>query len=256
MKNIALITGASSGIGAALAEEHAKRNGDCILVARRKDLLEELQKNLVNKYGISVKILIKDLTNRNEVQDLYDEMIQNGYNISVLINNAGFGGYGKFYERKLKTDLAMIDLNVSALTHLTHLFLSEMVKKKNGKIINVASTASFMPGPLQATYFATKAFVRSFSYALTEELKGTNVTVTTLCPGPTRTEFEKRSNMNGSKLFKKAKTAQQVAVAGYKAMEKGKRMIITDRQQAFLIALMPFFPVSMVLKITRKLQEK
>lgn len=256
MKNVALITGASSGIGEALATEHAKNSGDLILVARRKDKLDEIKERLEKQFGITAMVYEADLTNRDSIREMYDYLQNENIVVEYLINNAGFGGYGMFYERKWSTDQAMIDLNVYALTYITHLFLKKMIDRNKGRILNVASTAAFMPGPLQATYFATKAYVKSLSYALTEELKGTGVRVTTLCPGPTRTEFEIRSNMRGTKLFAKAQTAEYVARLGYRAMLKGQRKVITDRQQAFLIKLIPFVPMSIILNITRKLQEK
>lgn len=252
MKNIALITGASSGIGEALAIEHAKRQGDLILVARRTDKLNDIKKKLESKYNTSVTIITKDLSDRQQVQSLYDEVKQSGVTIDILINNAGFGGNGNFHERAWETDQKMIDVNINALSMLTHLFLNDMIKADKGNIMNVASVASYMPGPKQATYFATKAFVRSLSFAISEEIKNTNVHITTVCPGPTKSEFQEISDMN-SKLFKNAKTSAQVAKEGYRAMEKKKRNIITDLQQAFLIKMLPFVPNSLSLAITHKM---
>lgn len=253
MKSIAIITGASSGIGADLAREHAKNGGDLVLVARRIDLLEQLKDELQNRYGIAVHTIGKDLSRAEAPYELYQETKH--LNPSYLINNAGFGLGGEFQANPVDQIESMMHVNMRALTLLTRLFLQEMVARNTGRIMNVASTASFMPGPLQAVYFATKAYVRSLSWALTEELRNTNVTVTTLCPGPTQTEFESRSNLTGSALFKNAKPSALVAKTGYQAMLKGRRNVVTHRGQHILIKLLPFIPTKAALSITRKLQE-
>ena len=166
MKNTALITGASSGLGKEFARIHAAKGGDVIIIARRTDKLIGLQKELENKYNVTVKVIAKDLTLPNAAQEIYDEVQQQGIAVKYLINNAGFGGHGKFHERVWEEDLAMIHLNIIALTALTRLFLPDFVTRNQGKILNVSSTASFMPGPLQAVYFATKAYVTFFSNAI------------------------------------------------------------------------------------------
>ena len=185
MKKTALITGASSGIGKELAYIHAKKGGDLIIVARNIDKLNILKSALEDKYAIVVHINQKDLTKSTATKEIYEEVKKANIQVDYLINNAGFGGLGKFNERDLQEDVAMINLNITALTSLTHYFLQDFVAQNKGKILNVSSTASFMPGPLQAVYFATKAYVTSFTNAIAEELKNTNITVTNLMPGAT-----------------------------------------------------------------------
>jgi short-subunit dehydrogenase len=189
MKKTALITGASSGIGKEMAKIHAAKGGDLIVVARRKEKLEALQQEIQQSTSAKVIIMVKDLTEPNAPKEIYEEVQQLGLTVDYLINNAGFGGRGKFHERAWADDLSMIQLNIVALTALTRYFLPDFVKRNSGKILNVSSTASLMPGPLQAVYFASKAYVTSFSNAIAEELYDTNVTVTALLPGATDTEF-------------------------------------------------------------------
>ncbi len=195
MSKTALITGASSGIGKELAIIHAQQGGNLVLVARRADKLNELKQTLESQHKVSVYVIAKDLTNANAPQEVYDEVQTQGITVDYLINNAGFGGRGKFHERSIEDDLAMINLNIVALTLLTKLFLPDFVKRNSGKILNTSSTASFMPGPLQAVYFATKTYVTFLSNAIAEELYDTNVTVTNLMPGATESEFAKTSGM-------------------------------------------------------------
>jgi uncharacterized protein len=257
MNKTALITGASSGIGKELAIIHAKNNGDLVIVARKKDKLDELKSLLEKEYGITVKVIVKDLSKREAAKEIYDEIKADGIQVEYLINNAGFGGFGKFYERNMEEDLEMLDLNIITLTLLTRLFLPEMIKRNSGRIMNLASIAAFMPGPLQAVYFASKAYVLSLSHAIAAEIAGTKVTITTLCPGPTLTNFAKKANMENSKLFKNGTTALYVASIGYKAMMKGKREIITDTPMKFLIkAILPFAPLKIILKQVMSMQAK
>ncbi|MDX1284022.1 MAG: SDR family oxidoreductase, partial [Draconibacterium sp.] len=196
MKNVALITGASTGIGKEFANIHAEKGGDLIIVARRLEKLEELKTELEKKHSVKVLVIAKDLSLAEAPKEIYDEVKAAGIEVEYLINNAGFGGRGKFHEREWDKDLAMINLNVLALTALTRFFLPDFVKRNSGKILNVSSTASFMPGPLQAVYFATKAYVTYFSNAIAEELHDTKVTVTNLMPGATETEFAQVSGMD------------------------------------------------------------
>lgn len=255
--NTALITGASSGIGLELANIHASRGGNLVIVARSREKLEALKLDLEIKYNVDVKVIVKDLGNRESAIEVYDEVNEAGINIDYLINNAGFGGIGKFHERDLGRDLVMIDLNIVALTALTGLFLPDMVKSGRGRILNVSSTASLMPGPLQAVYFATKAYVTSFSNAIAEELYDTNVTVTALLPGATETEFGNISGMDKTALFAKTASAYKVALDGYSGMLKGKLSVISGLtiSQKITTFLLPFIPKKIVLKITRRLQE-
>ncbi len=211
MKRVALITGASSGIGKEFAHIHAEKGGDMIIVARRADKLETLKQELEEKYKVQVMAIAKDLTASEVPKEIYDEVSKAGIQVDYLLNNAGFGGHGKFHERAWEQDLAMINLNIIALTALTRFFLPGMVERNQGKILNVSSTASFMPGPLHAVYFATKAYVTFFSNAIAEELLDTNVTVTALLPGATETDFAQTSGMENTDLLKKSVTARAVA---------------------------------------------
>ncbi len=255
MKKLALITGASSGIGKELARIHASKNGDLILVARRSEELEQLKKELEEKHAIKVWIFLKDLTSKGAAKEVYEFTKSNQLEIDYLFNNAGFGGHGFFVDRPIAKDLEMIDLNVSALVELSHLFLQDMKKRKAGKILNTASTAGFLPGPLQATYFATKAFVVSFSEALAHELKPHNISVTALCPGPVKTEFEKTAGMTGGNLFEKAASAKSTAEKGYRAMEKGKVICISDPILNMLLRyILPFFPKFLIPGMVQKMQ--
>lgn len=257
MKKLALITGASSGIGKSLAEIHAEKGGDLIVVARRKEKLDALKKDLEAKYKINVTVIEKDLTNPDATKEVYDEVKATGMKVDYLINNAGFGGQGQFNERKLDDDIAMINLNISALTSLTHYFLQDFVKDNSGKILNVSSTASFMPGPLQAVYFATKAYVTSFSNAISEELSNTSVTVTNLMPGATATEFGKVSGIDKTKLLEKTVTARSVAEDGYNGMMNGKLDVVSGLTfaQKMMVSMIPLTPKKMILKQVKQLQQ-
>ena len=196
----ALITGASTGIGKELAKIHASKGGNLVIVARNEAKLNQLKTDLEKKYNIQVIVIAKDLSNLNTPQEIYNEVKQLGIEIDYLINNAGFGALGKFHELDLARQIEMINLNITSLTALTHLFLPEFIKRNNGKILNTSSTASFMPGPLQAVYFATKAYVTFFTNALSEELHNTNITVTNLMPGATESEFGAISGMDKTEI--------------------------------------------------------
>jgi len=258
MRKTALITGASSGIGLELAKIHAENKGDLVIVARRKSKLDQLKIDLESNHNCKVTVIEKDLSQPHSPQELYDEVQQSGIQIDYLINNAGFGGRGKFHERDLQQEIAMINLNIIALTALTRLFLTDMVKRNSGKILNVSSTASFMPGPLQAVYFATKAYVTFFSNAISEELHDTNITVTNLMPGATDTGFAKTANLEKTDLFAKTVTARSVAEDGYNGMIKGKLDIISGltTMQKMMMSMIPFTPKKIMLKQVRKMQEE
>lgn len=257
MNKTALITGASTGIGKEFAHIHAEKGGDLIIVARSKDKLDELKAELEKKHKVKVKVIAKDLGSAQAPKEIYDEVKKAGIEVNYLINNAGFGGLGKFHERELDTDLAMINLNIVALTALTGLFLPDFVKRNEGKIMNVSSTASLMPGPLQAVYFATKAYVTSFSNAIAEELRDSNITVTNLMPGATETEFGQVSGMDKTDMFKKAVSARGVAEDGYNGMIKGKLDVISGLtfSQKVLTSLIPITPKKIILKQIRNMQE-
>ena len=257
MNNTALITGASSGLGKEFALIHASKGGDVVIVARRAQKLNNLKKEIENRYGTQVKVIAKDLTQPEAPKEIYDEITQAGIQIDVLINNAGFGGHGKFHERAWEQDLSMINLNIVALTALTRFFLPDFVKRNSGKILNVSSTASLLPGPLQAVYFATKAYVTFFSNAIAEELYDTNITVTNLMPGATETEFAQTSGMDKTNLFEKSVSAYSVAKDGYEGMIKGKLDVISGLtfSQNLMMKSIPFTPKKMLLKQIRKMQE-
>ena len=257
MKKVALITGASSGIGKEFATIHAEQGGDLIIVARSEGKLNALKADLEQKHGVQVKVIVKDLGQVQAVQEVYDEVKKAGIQVDYLINNAGFGGRGKFHERDWANDLAMINLNVIALTALTRFFLPDFVKRNSGKILNVSSTASLMAGPLQAVYFATKAYVTSFSNALAGELYDTKVTVTALLPGATETEFANVSGMDKTELFKNTFSARSVADDGYQAMLNGDLDVLSGLSfsQKITMKAIPFVPKKILLGQVRQMQE-
>lgn len=255
MKNVALITGASSGIGRELAKIHAAKGNDLVIIARRTDELNSLKKELEEKFSVNVEVCPIDLTQKDAAIEIFQFVTKKKIQIDFLFNNAGLGGYGKFHERILMKEREMIQLNISALVDLTHLFLPGMIERKKGKILNTASTAGFLPGPLQTVYYATKAFVVSFSQGVAHEVRNDGITVTALCPGPVKTGFEKEAGMAGSGLFEKAASAELTASKGYKAMEKGKLVIITDGRLKFLFNwIMPFVPRKFILQMVENAQ--
>lgn len=258
MKNTALITGASSGIGREFAKIHASRGGDMVVVARSGDELEALKAELEEKHKVSVVVLVADLTDHAAPQMVFDATTAAGIDIDVLINNAGFGGHGKFVERDLEREKAMIDLNIRALTELAHLYGNDMVKRGGGKILNIGSVAGFLPGPLQAVYNATKAYVNSFSQALAEELRSSGVTVTVLCPGPTTSGFMAAGDLEGAAAFKmKMAGSREVAESGYQSMLDGKLLDLNETKYKLMMNwLVPLVPRKMMLKISRQTMEK
>lgn len=257
MSKVALITGASSGIGKELAHIHAATGGHLVIVARSGDKLQELKKELESKYNIKVYCITKDLELADSPQQVYDEVKQAGIQVDYLINNAGFGGIGKFHERAWEKDLAMINLNIIALTALTRKFLPDFVQRNSGRILNVSSTASLMAGPMQAVYYASKAYVTSFSNAIAEELYDTGVTVTALLPGATETGFGRISGMDKTPLFKNMASARTVAQDGYDGMLNGKLDVITGMSfiNRIMIKAAAFLPKSIALKQVRRMQE-
>src|SRR3954469_20394085 len=200
-RQTALITGASGGIGLELARVFAAHGYDLVLVARSGGKLEELAAELRTGHGIAARVIAKDLARPESPEDLARELEAAGVTVDVLINNAGFATFGPFVAADLHAELEELQLNVVTLTHLTKKLLPGMVARRRGGVLNVASTAAFQPGPFMAIYYATKAYVLSFSEALAEELAGTGVSVTALCPGPTATGFQQRAAMQDSKLF-------------------------------------------------------
>ena len=244
MEKFALITGASGGIGMDIARELAARGNNLILVARNTDKLNELEAEIRAKYKVQVKVLTKDLSHSFAAKELYESAKQYGYPIDILVNNAGFGDYGPIHKANLEKMNQMLQLNIVNLTLLTSLFAKDMAERQYGRILNIASTASFQPLPYMAAYAASKSYVRSFSEAISTELKEFGVTVTTLCPGPTETGFFNRAEMHGSKLFERMTVAKSKDVArlGVSAMMKGKRTVVhgfMNKAMAYSVSLLP-----------------
>jgi len=258
MKNAALITGASSGIGLELAKIHASKGNDLILLARSADKLSKLKLELEAKYHVEVLIIEKDLSTTEAPKQVYDEVQKRDIQLAYLINNAGFGDYGFFHETDWEKEGQMIDLNIKSLTHLTKLFLPEMVKRRRGRIMNVASTAAFQPGPLMAVYYATKHYVLAFSEAIANEVKDYGVTVTALCPGPTESGFQEVAAMEESKLVNSIKmpSSEEVATYGYRAMMQGKIVAVHGTANTVMAKSVGLLPRNLVTKMVRKLQER
>jgi uncharacterized protein len=254
----ALITGSSNGIGLELAKVHASKGDNLVLVARNKSKLDELKTELERQYKISVYTIGKDLSANNSAKEVYDETTKQNIQIDYLINNAGFGDFGMFVETDWNKELQMINLNITTLTQFTKLYLQDMVKRRNGKIMNVASTAAFQSGPTMAVYYATKAYVLSFSEAVNNEVSDKGVTITTLCPGATESGFQAAAAMEESNLVKgkKLPTSKEVAEYGYASMMKGKTVAIHGLINYLMANSVRFTPRSLVVKLTRKIQDK
>lgn len=256
--NYALITGASGGIGLELAKEFAKNNINVVLVARSESKLQSLASFLQQQYKVQVKVITKDLSKLEDVEALYQQLKYENITVDYLVNNAGFGDYAYFYEADWNKLHEMINLNITALTKLSHLFVKDMVQRGFGKIMNVASTAAFQPGPTMAVYYATKSYVLFLSEAMSNELQGKGVTVTALCPGATESGFKTAAALEESKLFKgkKLPSSAKVAAYGYKAMMKGKMVAIHGLMNNIMAQSIRFTPRALVLKIVRNIQEK
>ena len=258
MTNTALITGASSGIGREFAKYHAMQGGDVVIVTLRKEALLTLKSELETQYGITATVIAQDVGNPDGACALYKAVKKADIKIDILINNAGFGGHGNFIERALDDDLAMVDLNVNTLMTLCHLVGNDMAIQGSGKILNVGSTAGMMPGPLQATYFASKAFVNSFSQAIDHELRPHGVTCTALAPGYVKTEFAETANLEGTGLVKQAgKSAAETAKIGYDAMMCGKLHVVNETMLSIMTNwIIPLVPRRMILKSVAGMQKK
>jgi short-subunit dehydrogenase len=252
---VALVTGASAGIGREFAHVLAREGHDLVLVARRQPELEELAAELKEQYGADSRVVPADLARTTAVGSIV-KALGPDTEIDVLINNAGFGGLGAFIDRDRKEDLRMVAVNVTALTDLTKALLPGMVERKRGRILNVASTAAFQPGPFMAVYYATKAYVLSLSQALAEEVNGTGVTVTCLCPGVTESEFHQVAGTNDVPLTAGAlsMSARSVAQAGYRGMTRGKLVVIPGMHNKIGAQSIRFAPRRTVLKVVRRLQ--
>jgi short-subunit dehydrogenase len=249
-----LITGASGGIGRDLAHLFAADGYNLILVARRADKLGELASELQAKHHVGAVALPIDLAEPAAPEEIFHVLEEQGMPVDVLVNNAGFGTFGQFARADLHEQLQMLQVNVAALTHLTRLFLPGMLRAKRGRILNVASTAAFQPGPYMAVYYATKAYVLSFSEAIAAELAGSGVTVTALCPGPTSTGFQHRAGVENSALFRaNTMTSQAVARIGYRGLMRGKRLVITGAKNKLLAFGTRLVPRRLTTAIARKL---
>lgn len=252
MRSYTLITGASSGIGYELAKIYAEQGEPLILVARRKAILAEFQQHYPN-----VEIVEMDLSQPENAEKLFALTEQQGWFVGRLINNAGVGGFGEFVETALEQEVAMINLNIQALMILTKRYLQPMKQRNQGEILNVSSIASFMPGPQMAVYYATKAFVTSFSKALSHELAKTNIKISILAPGPTETGFVKAANLQNSSLFDRLKTQSARDVAAYAVQHLGrKRVIIPHWLNKLLVFSSRFAPDALLLNIVAALQKR
>ncbi len=253
---LALITGASSGIGKVLAEKLAARGYDLILVARREDELKSLADSLIAAHHAQASVIPLDLADPTAPTTLFNRINADHRPIDILINNAGFGALGPFADADPARTLAMIQLNITTLTHLTALVLPMMLARKQGRILNVASVAAFQPGPYMAVYYATKAYVLSFSEALSRELTDTGVTVTCLCPGPTKTEFGDVAQMNKTSLFSgpNVMNVEPVAEAAVRSLLRGKRLVVPGLLNKLVTFSVRFLPRWLVLRIVEKVQ--
>ncbi len=252
-----LVTGGSGGIGLELAKNLARAGFDLVLVARKRDTLEAAAGQLEGKFGIKAHVFAADLRLSDAPQAIFGFLRNENIDIDVLVNNAGFGLGGEFADTSIQRELEMIQVNIAALTHLTKLFLPAMIKRGSGRVLNLASTAAFQPGPLMAVYYATKAYVLSFSEALAEELRHTGVTVTALCPGPTETDFAAEAQIPNSRLFHTFGVADPADVAkyGFDAMMQGKRLAIPGFTNKVIAQANRFAPRSFTAKLARLLQE-
>ena len=253
----ALITGASTVIGRELAYIAAENDYDVALVARTSEPLESVAADVERKTSRNAHIFPIDLSVPNAARALIADVAQAGLTVDVLINNAGFGLVGKFWELPDDEQMQMVQLNVGALTQLTRLYLPDMIERRTGYILNVASTAAFQPGPMMAVYYASKSYVVSFSEAVHNEAKDFGVKVCCLCPGPTSTEFNKRAGMTNSKLFERGvMSAVEVAHIGWNAMKEAKPLVVAGRLNATVAFLTRFAPRQMAAGIARAMQEK
>ncbi|MCX7569619.1 SDR family oxidoreductase [Tumebacillus sp. DT12] len=256
-RQTALITGASNGIGLELAKLFARDGHDLVLVARSEDKLRELAADMERTHGISVLVIAKDLSDPAAPAEVYEQVQAAGIRVDVLVNNAGYGSFGLFAETDLDFELNMIRLNIESLTHLSKRYVRDMIAQKSGRILNVASTASFQPGPLMAVYYASKAYVLSFSEALANELTGTGVTVTALCPGATASGFQEMANMQNSKLVQGAiMDAKTVAEIGYRGLLEGRTVVIPGLTNKVMATSTRFMPRKLVTKIVRTIQSE
>jgi len=256
-RHTVLITGGSGGIGLELAKVFARHGHDLVLVARNRDTLEAAAGVIEGKFAITAHVYASDLTRPESPDEIFDFLHNEQIPIEILVNNAGFGLGGEFADTDVERELDMIQVNITALTHLTKLFLPPMIKRRSGKILNVASTAAFQAGPLMAVYYATKAYVVSFSEAIAEELRDTGVTVSALCPGPTKTGFADAAEMGNSRLFTAFGVADAADVAeyGYESLMRGKRLAIHGMRNKIVAQSNRFAPRALSARLARMAQE-
>ncbi|MGH8675917.1 MAG: SDR family NAD(P)-dependent oxidoreductase [Burkholderiales bacterium] len=252
----ALVTGASYGIGLDLAECFARDGYDLVLAARSEAALKQVAERLAKQYGVNAVPIAIDLGVHGAGHRLADEIQARGLTVDVLVNNAGYGIAGAFAGSDEANQLGMIDLNVRALVELTHAFWPQMLVRGRGGVLNVASTAAFQPGPLMAVYYASKAFVLSFSEALWREAQGTSVHVSCLCPGPTASKFRERAGTGATRLTTLGTpvTSKAVAEAGYRAYQQNQRVLITGLRNRILARMVPYLPRRTILDIAHRIQ--
>jgi short-subunit dehydrogenase len=256
MGKTALVTGASSGLGLELARLFARDGHDLVVVARRRDHLEALATRLAAEHGVAARVIAEDLADPIAPRRIFEELQERRIEVEYLVNNAGFGTHGPFAMADLGRQLAMVQVNTTALTHLTHLFLPPMIARRSGRLLNLGSTAGFQPGPGMAVYYATKAFVNSFTEALGHELRGTGVTATVACPGATATEFPKVAGTQQSRLFHLgAMAAGDVAAHAYRAMMAGKAMSLPGWRAKLGLHMLRFGSRRMVRGVTARLNQ-
>ncbi len=254
---VALITGASSGIGYEMARLFAARRFDLVLVARTRKDLASVASELARAFGVRTVPVAMDLAIPTSPGRLHGLLARKGLTVDVLVNNAGVATYGEFARVDLKADHNLLMVNMVALTHLTKLFLRDMLRRNSGRIVNVASAAGFQPGPLRSTYFASKAYVLSLTEALAAELEGTGVRVSALCPGPTRTMLHHRAGMGGTRWAEgKKMDPRVVADAGFDGMMRGKVIIIPGIKHKLLAQAVRFVPRSLTRKVVKRMQQK
>ncbi len=258
MKNVALITGASGGLGECFAELFARDGYNLILVARNEEKLNRVKERMKREYNVSAEIFVCDLSDTDAADKVYAFAAEKEAEIAALVNNAGFGDFGEFHRADTEKLTAMVQVNDMTPMRLTRLILPQMTQRKSGKILNVASVAAFAPGALMSVYYASKAFVLSLSEGLSVELKKYGVTVTALCPGPTKTGFESAAALGESGLFKNLKNADAMKTAtfGYKKMKKGKAVAVHGAYNRFLVRLMKFAPRALVRKCVYNIQKE
>lgn len=253
--NWALVTGASTGIGRSLCDEFAAQGINVVLLARDVSSLRQVKREIEERYSVDATVIGCDLAEEGAAANIYAQIKKQNIEITYLVNNAGFGSYGLFTKIEESLERSMINVNITALTELCRLFVPAMIRQGQGRILNIASTAAFLPGPYMAVYFASKAYVLHLSEALSEELRGSGVTVTALCPGPTATSFAKRANATKAPIFRGSlPTAKNVAQYGYKAMMAGKPVVTHGWRNKLMIFSIRFMPRKIVARTVARAQ--